>query len=271
MASKYVSQANAQRMVSKILGLIGGRAPASHTHAPASIGAAASSHTHAAMGAATASAAGSAGFVPAPAAGAQGKYLRGDGTWAVPPDTNTTYSAATQGAAGLMSAADKKKLDGIAAGATANGLTWQKVYPVGAVYISYESTSPASLFGGTWVQLTGRFLRMAGDVKTGGTARHRHWQTVGKATGESMYVADFNQGVGYASRVRSSAHGARLDLVQGGFSAWTGEGGMGATANIRVDATSDPVVGVKDDESTSTAPSDLLPPYQDLYAWRRTE
>ena len=33
-------------------------------------------------------------------------------------DTNTTYAAATQSAAGLMSAADKKKLDGIASGAT---------------------------------------------------------------------------------------------------------------------------------------------------------
>lgn len=32
-------------------------------------------------------------------------------------DTNTTYSAATQSAAGLMSAADKKKLDGIASNA----------------------------------------------------------------------------------------------------------------------------------------------------------
>lgn len=32
-------------------------------------------------------------------------------------DTNTTYSAATQSASGLMSAADKKKLDGITAGA----------------------------------------------------------------------------------------------------------------------------------------------------------
>lgn len=34
-------------------------------------------------------------------------------------DNNTTYNAATQAAAGLMSAADKKKLDGIAAGAQA--------------------------------------------------------------------------------------------------------------------------------------------------------
>ena len=36
-----------------------------------------------------------------------------------PPTTNTTYSAATASAAGLMSATDKSKLDGIASGATA--------------------------------------------------------------------------------------------------------------------------------------------------------
>lgn len=43
------------------------------------------------MGAASASAAGKLGLVPAPSAGSQTKYLRGDGTWQVP--TNTTYSA----------------------------------------------------------------------------------------------------------------------------------------------------------------------------------
>ena len=40
--------------------------------------------TYSNMTAATASAAGKAGLVPAPAAGAQGKYLRGDGTWQTP-------------------------------------------------------------------------------------------------------------------------------------------------------------------------------------------
>jgi len=69
------------------------------------------------MTGATASASGKQGLVPAPASGKQASFLRGDGTWAVP--TNTTYSAATTSAAGLMSAADKSKLDGIAAGASA--------------------------------------------------------------------------------------------------------------------------------------------------------
>jgi hypothetical protein len=57
--------------------------------------------TYTNMEAATASVAGKAGLVPAPAAGAQAKYLRGDGTWQTPP--NTTYSnmgGATSSAAG---------------------------------------------------------------------------------------------------------------------------------------------------------------------------
>lgn len=69
--------------------------------------------TYGNMSGATTSAAGKAGLVPAPATGANNRYLRSDGTWAVPPDTNTTYPAATQSADGLMSSADKQKLDGL--------------------------------------------------------------------------------------------------------------------------------------------------------------
>lgn len=56
--------------------------------------------TYANMKAATASAAGAAGLVPAPAAGKQTSFLRGDGTWAVP--TNTTYGLASTSANGLL-------------------------------------------------------------------------------------------------------------------------------------------------------------------------
>lgn len=65
--------------------------------------------TYTNMGAASASAAGKAGLVPAPAAGAQGKYLRGDGTWQTPP--NTTYAVANESTNGLMAAADKKTMN----------------------------------------------------------------------------------------------------------------------------------------------------------------
>lgn len=56
--------------------------------------------TYANMKAATASAAGAAGLVPAPAAGGQTSFLRGDGTWVVP--TNTTYGLASTSANGLL-------------------------------------------------------------------------------------------------------------------------------------------------------------------------
>lgn len=56
--------------------------------------------TYEVMTGATASAAGQAGLVPAPAAGKQGQYLRGDGQWITPP--NTTYSQATADKLGLV-------------------------------------------------------------------------------------------------------------------------------------------------------------------------
>ena len=65
--------------------------------------------------AATANAAGGTGLVPAPAKGAQGLFLRGDNVWAKP--TDTTYNDVTTSEHGLMTAADKTKLDGIATGA----------------------------------------------------------------------------------------------------------------------------------------------------------
>lgn len=60
---------------------------------------------------------GASGLVTTPLKGASNRYLRSDGTWSVPPDTNTTYSNATTSSAGLMSSSDKSKLDGIASGA----------------------------------------------------------------------------------------------------------------------------------------------------------
>lgn len=54
--------------------------------------------TYSNMTAATSSAAGKAGLVPAPAAGKQTSFLRGDGTWVVP--TDTTYSTFVKSGSG---------------------------------------------------------------------------------------------------------------------------------------------------------------------------
>lgn len=54
--------------------------------------------------------------------------------------------------------------------------TAQGAYPVGAIYLSVNDTDPATLFGGTWERIGGRFLLGADDTyaagSTGGEAEH---------------------------------------------------------------------------------------------------
>ena len=111
-------------------------------------------HTYANMTAATASAAGKAGLVPAPAAGAQGKFLRGDGTWQA---------------------------------IASSGLS---AYPVGSIYQSTNSTSPAALFGGTWEQIASERVLM------GASSSHAAGTTVkaGLPNITGSFVADVKKG-----------------------------------------------------------------------------
>lgn len=67
------------------------------------------------------------------------------------------------------------------------------VYPVGAIYLSVNSTSPATLFGGTWEQLKDKFLLGVGDTyttagSTGGAASQSY--TPEGAVGEHTLTTD---------------------------------------------------------------------------------
>ena len=61
-------------------------------------------------------------------------------------------------------------------------ITFNTIYPIGAVYISVTECNPEQLFGGTWEQITGRFL-LACDTtytngSTGGSATMSHTHTI---------------------------------------------------------------------------------------------
>lgn len=40
----------------------------------------------------------------------------------------------------------------------------QVVYPIGSIYMSTNSTSPANLFGGSWTRIADAYLRAIGDT-----------------------------------------------------------------------------------------------------------
>jgi hypothetical protein len=88
---------------------------------------------------------------------------------------------------------------------------WEKIYPVGSIYISANSTSPANLFGGTWEQIKDRFLLAAGGTyaagSTGGEATHT--LTVDEMPNHvHPYAADWDGGGG-----SSHTHGEPWALV----------------------------------------------------------
>lgn len=106
------------------------------------------------------------------------------------------------------------------AGSTTTWGAWQSdaliAYPVGSIYIAYNHTNPGTLFGGTWVRLTGGFLWASqdGDIigQTGGEKTvtltvdqipaHNHGGTytnAGDATKTHAWLASGGSAMAYES------------------------------------------------------------------------
>jgi hypothetical protein len=132
------------------------------------------------------------------------------------------------------------------------GKTWDErlldVYPVGSIYMSVNSSSPASLFGGTWEQLKDRFMLGAGDTyaagSTGGAGNHTH-----------------NLSNGFA-QLAANGNEIYWDYKTASFKAnWSAGVTSGAPADkVMADAVS---LGGQTDGASN------IPPYLAVYMWKR--
>lgn len=119
------------------------------------------------------------------------------------------------------------------------------IYPVGSIYMSVKSTSPASLFGGTWTQLKDRFLLGAGSSYTAGNTSGSKSTTLKEAN------------------LPAHTHGLRSTTVSVGSS--------GGVKDITVLSTSSSSSESYITSTGSATSFTNMPPYLVVYMWKRTE
>ena len=131
------------------------------------------------------------------------------------------------------------------------------VYPVGAIYMSVSSTSPAILFGGTWEQIQDRFLLAAGSS-----------YTAGKTGGEATHKLTANEMPSHTHALRANTSwgesetlGAWKQYVSSGILMDAGSSGTTITTSYYYDV-AQPVGG--------DAAHNNMPPYLVVYMWKRT-
>lgn len=129
---------------------------------------------------------------------------------------------------------------------------WKMLYPVGCVYISYEPTSPASLFGGTWTAIKGRFPYFNAGTATGGS--NTHTNTLGEMVIHSH---------GYKIALNGTQHSYEASVLAAEGYTWGTYWQDQPTDGKPYDA--DLI-----EEAGGGASYSIMPAYQTLYAWRRT-
>lgn len=133
-------------------------------------------------------------------------------------------------------------------------------YPVGAIYMSVNSTSPATLFGGTWEAIQGRFLIGTNSTYTPGS-------TGGEAT-HTLTVSEmpkhYHRGL-FWSQPDSAVWNVTLDNGTYAYRlSWSGRGGSSTDG-----------AGLKDEyqfctgQTGSSSPHNNMPPYLAVYMWKR--
>ena len=129
------------------------------------------------------------------------------------------------------------------------------VYPIGAIYLSLNSTNPASLFGGTWEQLKDKFLLGAGNNynagSTGGEATHT--LTVNEMPVHEGHLTDNNTNTGgnYAGYLANTTT--------------TAYGSSGRGWNVQM---GNEIVPAGHNKGGGAAHNNM-PPYLTVYMWKR--
>lgn len=157
------------------------------------------------------------------------------------------------------------------------------VYPVGSIYMSINSTSPAVLFGGTWTQIKDTFLLAAGSTytagKTGGEATHKlttaempsHTHTfTGTAASHSHTSKIFTNN---NKQYTMSTSGIRLSSPPWvDITTASDITTAGSTNGDICGTTSDTSITPKGTNAStgSSAAHNNMPPYLVVYMWKRT-
>lgn len=133
-------------------------------------------------------------------------------------------------------------------------VSWENIidkpnpYPIGAIYLSVDSTSPSELFGGEWEQIKDVFLLAGGNTyevgSTGGEANHT-------LTVDEM--PSHTHGVGYANNLNN------IQLNGGGGAYRVPWSTDGANGNSELIAKS----------TGGNKPHNNMPPYLAVYVWKR--
>ena len=152
-----------------------------------------------------------------------------------------------------------------------NGLTEFKgktlldsVYPVGSIYISYNDTSPASLFGGEWYRIESRFLYGCTSNETpgltGGSQDHQHdW---------SLVFAPYYGGlIGEDNAICAVKYDADGNITLE-TSSWHSTASMSRNSGLNAGATD--TTATRRQVTGTTKVESNMPPYINVAIWRRT-
>lgn len=159
---------------------------------------------------------------------------------------------------------------------------WEAIYPVGSIYMSVSSTSPASLFGGTWTQLKDQFLLCAGSSytagSTGGAANHIH-STGDLALTTSQLPAHTHNSKSLSGTLnavmmddgRSISASGICSIAVARARSWAGTDGTASyIATINATHTHDSVGSGATHNHGNTGSTSNMPPYLAVYVWKRT-